>query len=110
MQLIEWYDRNNNRDFQQVYRCRSKIEALFSLLKRLARGYCWSRGRPRAIANADEPCTAWMNETLCKFIYLNLRTTVTMEEETGVKIDYRVPSRRFPPPDKPLLESLSQAA
>lgn len=103
MDLVEWYDRNENRDFHEVYRLRSKIEGLFSLLKRMAGGFCWSRGRKHKIDNRHDPCTAWKNEVLCKLIYLNLRTTVTMEEETGVLIDYRAPSRRFLPPDQPLL-------
>ena len=102
-------DRNNNRDFHEVYRCRPKVETLFSLLKRLARGYCWSRGRKRK-PNAEQPCTAWINETLCKLIYLNLRTTVTGEEETGVQIDYCVPFRRFPSPSEPLLPARKKAA
>lgn len=45
--LVEWFDRNENRDFHEVYRLRSKIECLFSVLKRVADGYCWSRGRKR---------------------------------------------------------------
>lgn len=48
---------------------------------------------------------AWINEFLCKFIYVNFRMTVNLEEETGVRIDYLIPSRRFPPPDEPLLKS-----
>lgn len=74
-------------------------------MKRTADGYCWSLGRKRGVNNANKPCTAWMNELLCKFIYVNLRTTVNLQEETGVKIDYLVPSRRFPAPDEPLLPS-----
>lgn len=70
----------------------------------MADGYCWSRGRPRQDGNQGEPCPAWVNELLCKFTYLNLRTTVTLEHETGVVIDYLVPSRRFPAPDEPLLK------
>jgi len=103
--LIDLFHRNNDRDFHEVYRLRPKIEGLFSILKRLAGGFCWSRGRKRAIDNADSPCTAWINETLCKLIYVNLRLTVSQEETTGVKIDYLIASRRFPPPDNPLLEA-----
>ena len=103
--LVEWYDRNGNRDFHEYYRLRGKVECLFSLLKRMSGGFCWSRGRKRNVANSSEPCTAWINELLCKFIYLNLRTTVTLEEETGIKIDYMVPSRRFPAPDEPLIKT-----
>lgn len=105
LNLVEWYDRNNNRDFHETYRLRPKVEALFSLLKRMADGYVWSRGRDRKEANADIICTAWKNELLCKFIYLNLRSTVLLEEETGYYVDYMVPERRFPKPSEPLLPS-----
>lgn len=101
--LVEWFDRNDNRDFHEVYRLRSKVECLFSVLKRTADGCCWSRGRKRRPPNGNEPCTAWINELLCKFIYVNLRATVNLEAETGIRIDYRVPSRRYPAPDNPLL-------
>lgn len=102
--LVKWYDSDNNRAFHEVYRLRPKIEALFSILKRTAGESCWSRGRhPNAAKNADAPCQAWINETLCKFIYLNLRHTVLLELETGYKIDYVNPSRHFPVPDQPLL-------
>ena len=40
---------------------------------------------------------------LCKFIYVNLRTTVHLEEETGYVMDYLIPERRFPRPTEPLL-------
>lgn len=101
--LVEWFDRNENRDFHEVYRLRSEIECLFSILKRVADGYCWFRGRKRQIQNANEPCTAWINEVLCKFIYVNLRTTVNLEELTRIKSDYLIPARRFPSPNDPLL-------
>lgn len=101
--LVEWFDRNENRDFHEIYRLRSKIECLFSVLKRVADGYCGSRGRKRRHRNASAPCTAWINEVLCKLIYVNLRTTVNLEALTGIKIDYVVPSRRFPAPDDPLI-------
>ena len=46
-------------------------------------------------ANA-EPCTGWVNETLCKLLYMRIRTTVSYQELTGCSIDYTVPSRCFP--------------
>lgn len=102
--LVHWFDENNNREFHKVYRLRPKVECLFSLLKRLAGEHVWSRGRHHKGATSTlKPCAAWINETLCKFIYLNLRATVTLEHETSVRIDYRVQSRCFPPPDEPLL-------
>lgn len=100
--LAEWYDKRE-REFDEVYRLRPKIEGLFSLLKRLADGFCWSRGRPSS--SKAGPSTAWKNETLCKFIYMNLRATVLLQEETGYTIDYLVHSRFFPPPDEPLLKA-----
>jgi hypothetical protein len=104
IELVKWFNEDNNRSFHEVYRLRPKIEALFSILKRMSQEYCWSRGRrSEASKNADEPCTAWINETLCKFIFLNLRTTVSLEDETGYEIDYTLPSRHFPAPDVPLL-------
>ena len=46
-------------------------------MKRVTSDYCWSRGRQRSeVKNADETCVAWVNETLRKLIYMNLRTTV----------------------------------
>lgn len=104
-ELIEWFNKDENRDFHELYRLRPKIEGLFSLLKRLTGTYCWSRGRKRKATNAKAPCIAWINEMLCRFIYLNLRATVTLEEETGVRIDYLVASRYFPAPDEPLIKS-----
>jgi hypothetical protein len=87
-------------DFDEHYRLRANIEGLFSLLKRVATGYCWSRGRPRT----DNPMIAWQNEVLCKFIYVNLRATVTIGEETGFRnFEHRNENRCFPPPSKPLL-------
>ncbi len=100
--LIQRYD-GSRRDFQEVYRLRPKIEGFFSMLKRLADDYCWSRGRPRDIKNADDPCTAWKIETLCKIIFMNLRATVTLQEETGYQIDYPIEERFFPPPAEPLI-------
>ena len=98
--LAEWYD-ERPREFDEVYRLRPKIEGLFSLMKRLADGFCWSRGRPR---NGREQPTAWKNEVLCKFIYLNLRATVTLGEETGYRdIEHRNHDRFFPAPVQPLL-------
>lgn len=108
--LVEWYHRNENADFHDVYKLRPKIEAFFSLMKRLAKGYCWSRGRRRKLDNSNQPSTAWINELLCKFIYMNLRATVTLELETGYRIDYTNPNRRFPSPAEPLLQSNRLAA
>jgi len=91
--LVEWYDKRQ-ADFHEYYRLRPKIEGFFSLVKRVADGYCWSRGRPRkdgaasSSLNCDEPCTAWVNETLCKLIYVNLRLTVQYEIANGYMVNY----------------------
>ena len=98
MELVKWYD-EKPCIFDEFYRLRSKIEGFFSTLKRVADGYCWSRGRRRE----GDLSIAWQNETLCKFIYMNLRATVQIEEETGIDIDYRFPARFFPRPDEPLI-------
>ena len=64
------------------------------MLKRAADGYCWSRGRPhkdaggRRIENGETPCTAWINEALCKVIYVNLRRTTEFEISTGYTVNY----------------------
>lgn len=42
---------------------------------------------------------------LCKCIYLNLRTTVLLEHETGYRIDYTIAERHFPAPSIPLLKT-----
>ena len=81
-----------------------KIESLFSHLKDVAGGFIWSRGRwNKSAQDATTPCTAWINEALCKFIYVNLRTTVTTEETTGFQIDYLVRNCFFPPADEPVI-------
>jgi hypothetical protein len=101
--FVEWYDKRQP-DFHKYYRIRPKVEAFFSLLKRVSDGYCWSRGRPRknddgeAITgrNADGPCTAWVNETLCKLIYVNLRLIIQYEIATGYRMNF-LADTFFPP-------------
>jgi hypothetical protein len=90
--LVRWYDKRQ-ADFHEIYRMRPKIEAYFSLVKRVSTGFCWSRGRKRKdaggviVGNRREPCTAWKNETLCKVIYVNLRQIVKYEFETGYRMN-----------------------
>jgi hypothetical protein len=79
--------------------------AFFSHLKRLASDYCWSRGRRNKIDNAEQPRGAWINELLCKFIYFNLRATVTREEMTGYRADYLVGDKFFPAPSERLIDA-----
>jgi hypothetical protein len=86
--LVVWYDERQT-DFHEKYRLRPKIESFFSLVKNMADGYCWSRGRrsEQHKKNADGPCTAWINETLCKLIYVNLRQIVHYEFVTGYRMN-----------------------
>ena len=94
--LVRWYD-DRQADFHNAYRLRPKIEGYFSLVKRVSSGFCWSRGRPRKGAdgklhfggNADGPCVAWQNETLCKLIYVNLRLIVQYEIATGYRMNFQ---------------------
>ena len=107
--LVEWYDKRQH-EFHEIYRVRAKIEGYFSLVKRVTSGYCWSRGRPRkdasghAVRNADDVCTAWKIETLCKLIYVNLRLTVQYEIATGYRMNY-LTDTFFPPltPDQKII-------
>lgn len=95
--LVQWFD-GRRTDFDELYRFRVKVESFFSLVKRVADGYCWSRGRPHKDADgklryggngsAAGPCVAWQNETLCKVIYVNLRLTVEHETRTGYRMNY----------------------
>jgi len=106
--LVKWYD-ERQASFHEAYRIRPKVEGFFSLVKRVATDYCWSRGRPRKDAdgtvrfggeNADGPCTAWRNETLCKLIYVNLRRVVEYELLTGYEMNL-LADTFFPPiPDE----------
>lgn len=99
--LVEMFD-GRRREFDDVYRWRVKVEAFFSALKRVVDGYCMSRGRPRKDENGEpawddrQLLTAWVNETLCKIIYMNLRRTVEWEERTQLRANYAVPDRVFP--------------
>jgi hypothetical protein len=102
-ELVEWYDRKD-RSFEEAFRFRVKIEALFSHLKRLADGYCWSRGRLHELEKPEDLRTAWINELLCKFIYLNLRITVTHEVMTAYHADYLADDVFFPAPRKRVID------
>ncbi len=89
-----------------MYRYRSKIEAVFSLIKRMFDGYCWSRGRPNE-SPANVTRTAWINEAICKVIAHNYRCTVQLEVANGVAIDYMLPTSFFQPllPEQQLLRT-----
>jgi hypothetical protein len=68
----------------------------------MAQGFCCT-GRPRKGVPDGEPIVAWINEAPCKLIYMNLRTTVSLEHGTGVDIDYLHPDRCFPGAADPLV-------
>jgi Na+/H+ antiporter NhaA len=51
-------------------------------------GVTAAKGVAIPIENALEPCTAWINESLCKLIYVNLRLTVEREINTGYQMSY----------------------
>jgi len=101
--LIEWFT-ERNRDFHEIYRFRPLIESFFSHLKNVADGFCWSQGMRLPVPD-DEPITAWINEALCKIIYLALRTTVSLKAQTGTTIDYLFPDRCFPEAADPLVSA-----
>jgi hypothetical protein len=101
--LIEWYT-DRNGDFHEIYRLRPLIESFFSHLKNVADGFCWSQGRPRSVPD-HKLLVAWVNEALCKIIYVNRRRTVTLEHYTGTIIDYLIPDRCFPEAAEPIDEA-----
>lgn len=93
-EAIDWYD-NRRKSFDEMYRFRAKIEAVFSVIKRMFHGYVWSKGRKNEGAD-DGLCQAWRNETICKLIAYNLRCAVLLERPTGVKVDFLRHDRFFP--------------
>jgi Transposase DDE domain len=83
--LARWFD-ERQAEFHEMYRLRVTIESFYSHLKRVADGYCWSRGRYNKTApNAETPCTAWINEALCKFIYVNLVRRYALRKRLGTR-------------------------
>ena len=93
-EAIDWYD-NRRKTFDEIYRFRGKVEAVFSVIKRMFCGYVWSKGRKNN--GADEALSqAWRNETICKLIAYNLRCAVIQEIGTGVKADFLIHDRFFP--------------
>lgn len=84
-ELVEWYE-NNRKEFDEVFRFRVKVEAGFSVLKRMFDGNNWSRGRPNTGIGASGLMQAKRNETLCKLIAYNLRSAVIQEHQTGYPI------------------------
>lgn len=81
VEQIDWFD-NQRKSFDEIYRFRVKVEAAFSVMKRMFDGYCWSRGRAK---KGKELSQAWRNETLCKLIAYNLQRVVQQEEDTSYK-------------------------
>ena len=91
---MDRYD-NRRKDFDEIYRFRSKVEGVFSVIKRMFHGYCWSKGRTNA-SDEGGVSQAWRNETICKLLAYNLRCAVIQEVATGYSIDFRVGNRFFP--------------
>jgi hypothetical protein len=87
--LVELFE-NKRRVFDDMFRWRVKVAAFFSVLKRVVDGYCMSRGRPgrdpvtnEILSDLEQPLqTAWVNETLHKIIYMNLRLRRPSRETT----------------------------
>jgi hypothetical protein len=44
-------------------------------------------GEGERLANADVPCVAWQNETLCKIVYVTCGLTVEHEQRTGSRMN-----------------------
>ena len=93
-EAVDLYD-NRRKSFDEMYRFRAKVEAVFSVIKRMFCGYVWSKGRRNSGAD-DDLSQAWRNETICKLIAYNLRCSVIQEIHTGIKADFLVPNRFFP--------------
>ena len=91
---IDRYD-NKRKKFDEIYCFRSKIEAVFSVIKRMFYGYVWSKGRANDGAR-DGLCQAWRNETICKIIAYNLRCAVIQESDKGIETNFLMHDRFFP--------------
>jgi hypothetical protein len=79
------------------------------MMKRITSGYCWSRGRHFADSkNADEPCAAWVNETILKLIHMNLRTTVFYQALNPVRDRLSTTGKMLPAARKPRLGSVTE--
>lgn len=92
---VDRYD-NRRKQFDEMYRFRAKIEAVFSVIKRMFYGYVWSKGRANEGAH-DGLCQAWRNETICKIIAYNLRCAVIQEIDKGIETNFLMQDRFFPP-------------
>lgn len=93
-EAVERYDKRR-KEFDEEYRFRAKVEAVFSVIKRMFCGYLWSKGRPNEV-DENGLCQAWRNETICKIIAYNLRCAVIQEKKTGVETNFLIPNRFFP--------------
>ena len=97
-QLVDWHD-NDRKRFDEIYRFRVKVEAVFSVLKRMFHGYNWSKGRRNKPFGGAEFSQAWRNETLCKLIAYNLRCAVTQENQTIHRASFGSRTNFFPEVD-----------
>jgi Transposase DDE domain len=79
--------------FEEIYRYRSKIEGVFSAVKRVCGHYLWARGSrwpygPPSKEQFERARTAFENELLAKFVILSLRRLVTLEQLHDELIDF----------------------
>jgi len=89
---------------QAIYRYRSKVESVFSSVKRTCGHYIWARG-PRLPKNATEDDylkvdVARYNEVLAKYIIHNLRQTVMLEHLHDERVDYAADLAFTPLPEE----------
>jgi hypothetical protein len=94
IELYDLYkDPNTIAVFEEIYRYRSKVEGVFSAVKRVCGHYIWSRGTrwtygPPTPAQHARARTAYENEILAKFVILSLRRLVTLEKLHDEQIDF----------------------
>lgn len=93
-EAADLYD-NHRKQHDEMYRFLAKIEAVFSVIKRMFDGYLWSKGRSNE-TDENGLCQAWRNETICKLIAYNLRCAVIQEKDTGIETDFLRHDRFFP--------------
>lgn len=99
--LFEIYT-TNIAFFENIYRYRSKVEGVFSAVKRTCGHYLWARGV--ALPKDREPTRdeiprarlSYETEIVAKFLVLNLRTLVMLEELHGEKVNFAA-HRAFQP-------------
>ena len=100
--LYELYTQRNEQ-FEELYRYRSKIECVFSAIKRTTGHFARSRGLNQdtlTTATVDRIGVARENEMLAKFIIHNLRSIVVLEEFHNMQMNFAA-DRTFEPLNNP---------